>query len=205
MGAVATLLLAIFAAAAAPKRPNMPAGWTWPPSAPMRAAGSECLARLDEAGVVYAPGPATKKIATPVVLPALTVGELGLTPLRGKGSYPMDCQLAAAIAEVAPELGALGVRALRFRTLHEYRTVRKRGRDTKILSRHALGLAIDVFGVELEDGRVLAVESDWATQPKLAEIVAVFASSPRFRTPLTPANDPGDHGDHVHLEAHMRL
>lgn len=204
-----TILLALLAGATPPKRPNMPAGWTWPPSAAMKAAGAECLTRLDTAGVAYRKGPATKKIATPVVLVDLTAGALVLTPLKGKraepGAWPMDCQLAAGFAELGPALGALGIEALRFRTLHEYRMVRKNGRTTKILSRHAIGLAIDVFGVELADGRVLEVERDWATEPVLAAMVAVFEGSERFRTPLSPANDPRDHDDHVHLEAHLRI
>lgn len=205
MTPTATLLWALLAASTPSKRPNMPVGWTWPPSAAMREAGSACLERLDALEVAYRRGPATNKIATPVVLPELEAGGLALTPLKGKGAYPMDCQLAAGFAEVAPALAELGVKALRFRTLHEHRFVRKRGRTTKILSRHALGLAIDVFGVELADGRVLEVERDWAAEPVLAAVAAVFAGSPRFRGPLTPANDPSDHGDHVHLEAHLRL
>jgi hypothetical protein len=200
------LLLSLLAAATPPKkRPNMPLGWTWPPTPAMKAAGTECLARLDAANVEYTKGKALKKVSTPVVIPGLVLGEVVLTPLKGKGAYPMDCQLAAAVVEVAPDLERLGVRSLRFRTLHEYRNVRKNGRTTKILSRHAIGLAIDVFAFELTDGSILEVERDWATNAKLAEITAVFAASSRFRTPLSPANDPRDHDDHVHLEAHLRI
>src|SRR5688500_15208106 len=158
----------------------MPVGWTWPPSPAMKAAGAECLARLDAASVEYTKGKPLKKVSTPVVIPGLVLGDVVLTPLKGKGAYPMDCQLAAAIVEVAPDLERLGVRALRFRTLHEYRNVRKNGRTTKILSRHAIGLAIDVFGFELTDGSLLEVERDWKTNSKLAEIASVFAASPRF-------------------------
>lgn len=171
----------------------------------MKAAGTECLARLDAAGVSYTRGKPLKKVSTPVVISGLVLGDVALTPLKGRGAYPMDCQLAAAIVELAPDLAAKGVRALRFRTLHDYRNVRKNGRTTKILSRHAIGLAIDVFAFELTDGTILEVERDWATAPKLAEITEVFAASSRFRTPLSPANDPKDHDDHVHLEAHLRL
>lgn len=206
MGLVASLLVALLAAAAPPKkRPNMPSGWTWPQSLAMKAAGTECLARLDAANVEYTKGKPLKKVSTPVVIPGLVLGEVVLTPGKGKGAYPMDCQLAAAIVEVGPDLAALGVRALRFRTLHEYRNVRKNGRTTKMLSRHAIGLAIDVFGFELTDGTLLEVERDWKTEPKLAAIVEAFAASPRFRTPLSPGNDPKDHDDHVHLEAHLRI
>lgn len=207
--AFASMLLALVVAATPSKPrkiPNMPLGWTWPPSAAMKAVGAQCLARLDAAGIAYAKGKPTKKIATPVVLPTMTLGELVLVPLKGKGPYPMDCHLAAGIAELAPALRALGVRSLHFRTLHEYRTVRKRNKKTRILSRHAIGLAMDLFEVGFDDGTVRAIEADWKDPDlRLAQVAAVFDGSELFRTPLTPANDPHDHGDHVHLEAHMRL
>jgi hypothetical protein len=199
------LLLVLAAGDTPPKRPNMPVGWTWPPSASMKAAGAECTQRLDEAEVEYAKGPAVAKISTPVLVDDLVLGRVSLVPRRKAKSYPMDCQLAAAITEVSPALAELGVDKVRFGTLHEYRYVKKNGRTTKILSRHALGLAVDVFAFEMTDGRVLEVERDWAAEPVLTSIAKVFADSPRFRTPLTPANDPDAHGDHVHLEAHMRL
>ncbi|MFO0637343.1 MAG: extensin family protein [Nannocystaceae bacterium] len=200
-----SVLLLLLAAGTPPKRPNMPMGWTWPPSPAMRAIGDECVRALDDAELPWQRGPATPKIATPVVLSPMSAGGLTLVPLRGKGRYPMDCHLARALAVVAPTLLEQGVVALGFRTLHEYRTVRKRGRATTILSRHAIGLAVDVFELHLEGGRVLQVEADWASEPRMAQAVAVFADSGLFRTPLTPANDPEDHGDHVHLEAHMRI
>ncbi|MBK6917706.1 MAG: extensin family protein [Deltaproteobacteria bacterium] len=200
-----TTWLLVWLAAAPVKRPNMPVGWTWPPSKAMKSAGERCLRRLDDASQDYHRAEPVKAITTPVTIPALALGELSLVPLKGKGSYPMDCHLAAALRDVAPALAQLGVAALGFRTLHEYRRVRKHGRTTNILSRHALGLAIDVFEVRLDDGRVLQVERDWADEPLLPLVVAVFEGADAFRTPLTPANDPDDHGDHVHLEAHMRI
>ncbi len=208
MSLAATLLLsALFAGApTAPRKlPNMPVGWAWPPTPAMKAAGERCLARLEAAGVEHRRVAAVRKITTAVELPEMKIGGVALVPLRGPGRDPLDCHLAAALAEVAPALRALGVRELQFRTRHRYRNVRKRDRSTRILSRHALGLAVDVFAVAFDDGAVLRVESDWARAPRrLAGVVAVFeAAEAAFRTPLTPANDPRDHGDHVHLEAHM--
>jgi hypothetical protein len=206
---LASMLFAMLLAATPNKPrkiPNMPLGWTWPSSAAMKTVGAQCLARLDARGVGWQKGAPVKKIATPVVLPEMTLGEVVLVPLRGKGRYPMDCHLAAGVAELAPALRALGVKSLHFRTLHEYRTVRKRNRKTRILSRHAIGLAMDLFEVGFDDGSVLAIERDWQRPDlRLQQVAALFAGSELFRTPLTPANDPHDHGDHVHLEAHMRL
>jgi hypothetical protein len=187
------------------KRPNMPRGWTWPPSATMKAEGARCLAALDAAGVAYEPATAALKISTPIVLPTLTLGELELVPLRGPGPHRMDCALALALHGAAPALRELGVRALRFRALHDYRNVRKNGRTTNILSRHALGLAMDVWEIEFDDGTLAVVERDFSSDPRLPAVVAVFAADEAFRTPLSPANDPEGHDDHVHLEARLRL
>jgi hypothetical protein len=187
------------------KRPNMPRGWTWPPSAAMKAEGTRCLEALDTAGVVYEPATAALKISTPIVLPTLTLGELELVPLRGPGPHRMDCALALALHDIAPALRELGVRALHFRALHDYRNVRKNGRTTKILSRHALGLAVDVWEVAFDDGTVAVVERDFAGDPRLTAVVEAFAADEAFRTPLSPANDPDGHDDHVHLEARLRL
>ncbi len=205
--AATVLLAALLGASGGPRKvPNMPVGWAWPPNTAMKQAGARCLAGLDAAGVVYRRGAATRKISTPVELPEMRIGGVVLVPLRGPGRYPLDCHLAAALARVAPELRALGVRALHFRTLHKYRTVRKRDRSTRIVSRHAIGLAVDVFEVAFEDGAVLRVVADWEkVEQRLQKVVAVFEGEAVFRTPLTPANDPRDHGDHVHLEAHMWL
>ena len=209
MGLVATTLLALVVAGA-PGKPrkqrNMPDGWTWPPSAAMKDAGARCLAALDAAGVEHRPGDPVKRVVTPVVLPGMAIGGVTLVPLRGKGPFVMDCHLAVALAGVAPELRALGVRSLNFRTLHKYRAVRKRGKSMRFLSRHAIGLAVDVFEVGFDDGEVLRVAGGWtAAGRRLARVAGVFERAAAFRTPLTPANDPHDHGDHVHLEAHMDL
>lgn len=194
--------------AKARSKPNMPRGWTWPPSAVMKAEGTRCREALDAAGVAHEKAPAALKVNTPVVLPTMAVGavgELSLVPLRGKGPHVMDCQLALALHEVSPALRELGVRALRFRALHDYRNVRKNGRTTKILSRHAIGLAMDVWEIEFDDGTIAVVERDFQSDPRLAEVVAAFDASEAFRTPLSPANDPNGHGDHIHIEAQLVL
>jgi hypothetical protein len=201
-----TALLALAWLVAAPaKRPNMPVGWTWPPSTAMQQAGKRCLAELDAAKIEYRRAPGVKKISTPILVPELTLGALELVPLRKRHDYPMDCQLAAALHAVGPALAQLGVVALRFRTLHEYRNVVKNGRTTKMLSRHAIGLAIDVFELELEGGRILVVERDWKDEPVLRAVTEVIDASELFRTPLSPGNDPVSHDDHIHLEAHLRI
>jgi hypothetical protein len=182
--------------------PNMPAGWTWPPSPTMRSEGARCLERLDALGVRWRRAPPTKKIATPIAIDDMVVGGLELRSKYRKGPFVLDCHLAEALAEVAPAVRELGIAALRFSTIHDYRTIRKNGRRSRILSRHALGLAMDVGAVVLDDGRLLEVEHAYvASDGILLALERTIAASPRFRTPLTPGNDAKSHDDHFHIEA----
>jgi hypothetical protein len=194
------------AAAAAKKRPNMPRGWTWPPSQAMRDAGDQCLRDLDDAGIAYERASATKRVATPIVLPDLELHTLALQSITRKPPFIMDCHLARALANHASSIRAIGIAALRFSTIHEFRTIRLRGRKSRILSRHAIGMAMDVFEVELVDGSILEIERDYAAgHPILHALEFVLAGADELRTPLTPGNDPRSHADHFHIEAHMVL
>ncbi len=182
----------------------MPRGWSWPPNPAMLEAGKRCREALETREVEFDGGQG-KKVATPIVLPEMQVGGIALEPTWRKGPFVMDCHLALALHEVAPQLAELGVSALRFSTIHDHRYVKRNGRRTNILSRHAIGLAMDVFEVRLADDRVLKVKQSYASEAVLGEIEQVFAASERFRTPLTPGNDPKGHDDHFHLEARMPL
>src|SRR5262249_25146744 len=127
-----------------PARPRLglPPGWTWPPSSAMKAEGSACLARIDALGVEWQPGPVKPRIPTSSLLPKMEIGGIKLTPIWREGPYAMDCYLALALADQgAAALRDAGVVELRFSGIHSYRRVA----GTKVLSRHALGLAIDVF------------------------------------------------------------
>lgn len=186
------------------RTPNMPRGWSWPPNPAMIDAGKRCLEELEELEVEIKPGQG-KKVATPIILPDMRLGELRLEPTWRKGPFVMDCHLARGLRQLAPSLHELGVESLRFSTIHEHRYVRRKGRKTNILSRHAIGLAIDVFEVRLIDGTVLVVERDYAGSDTLAAVERLFAGSEAFRNPLTPGVDPKGHDDHFHLEARMPL
>lgn len=209
LGLMSALLLALASTPAtagksARRVPNMPRGWSWPPNPAMVEAGKRCREVLAEREVEFDGGKG-KKVNAPVVLPSMELGGVRLEPTWRKGPFVMDCHLALSLLEVAPKLRALDVAALRFSTIHDYRHVKRNGRKTNILSRHAIGLAMDVFEVRLDDGRVLKVKSAYADEDVLHEVEAVFGSSDRFRTPLTPGNDPKGHDDHFHLEARMPL
>jgi hypothetical protein len=178
---------------------NMPPDWTWPPSPEMLAEGDRCKARLTELGVVFDPGRATRKVATPVVLRTMELGAVKLVPLAGRPPFVMDCHLAETLASAAsPALRDLGVRELRFTSVHTYRTVKGR----RFLSRHAIGLAIDIFELVSDDGTVRRVSRDyWARDRFLRRVEERLRQSGFFRGPLTPGNDRRGHHDHFHLEA----
>jgi hypothetical protein len=183
------------------KRPgharNMPPGWTWPPSPAMRAEGEACLRHLDTLGVTWRPAPATRKVSTPIYVPDMVLGGVALVPIGRKGPQVMDCQLARALAEGGgAALTAAGVKALRFSSIHTYRNIA----HTRILSRHALGLAMDVYEVVDADGNVLVVKRDYPGTV-LREAERRVNESGAFRGLLTPGNDRRRHDDHFHFEA----
>ncbi len=203
---VAAALLLAGSADARPRRHlNMPRGWTWPPSAEMKDAGLRCKARLDELGVAWKKAPRTRKVATPIYVPSMELRGLKLEAIWRKGPFVMDCHLAMALAEVGPELTALGIQTLRFTTIHDYRTIRKNHRHYNILSRHAIGLAMDVYEMVTTDGTKLVVERRYRHSKLLHQVEKAVIKSGHFRALLTPGNNPRSHPDHFHFEAAMPL
>jgi hypothetical protein len=184
------------------KRSNMPPGWTWPPSRAMRAAGRQCKQELTDMGVVWKRAPRARKVATPVYVPSMELGGIKLVSIFRKGPFVMDCQLALSLARAGEVLRQIGVRELRFSTIHEYRRIRLRGARRRPLSRHALGMAIDVFEIVTDTGKKVVVEKHYRKkEPTLLAMERGLAASLDFRTPLTPGNDRRSHRDHFHLEA----
>jgi hypothetical protein len=211
--AVAIALVTLFAVpwdavAAARKGPrrrsNMPPGWTWPASRSMRAAARRCQKELTALGVAWRRAPRHRKVAAPIYVPRMELGGVKLTSIFRKGPFVMDCHLALALARAGEVMRQIGVRELRFSTIHEYRRIRVRGAKRRPLSRHALGLAVDVFEVVTDDGEKVVVEKDYRKkEPTLLALERGIAASLDFRTPLTPGNDPRSHRDHFHLEARV--
>jgi hypothetical protein len=213
------------------RRPNMPRGHTWPPSKWMKDMGLQCKARLTALGVKWQEPEPPKvrkrrrkkrrrrrhkrrvnrsaswtlgQIATPVVVPDMVFGKVKLTPIWRKGPQVLDCHLAEAIALTSPRWYAVGVRELRFSSIYQYREVRYKGSTSKALSRHALGLAIDVYEFVDERGLKHVVEDHyWGLGLFLPAVEVVANSSDEFRTVITPLRDPASHHDHFHLEAQV--
>jgi hypothetical protein len=193
--------LSLSAVAVAKQKPNLPKGWSWPPTADMQKQGARCLKDLDRLGVKWRAGKATKKIVTPVVVDDMKFGGLLLTP-RKQGAHVMDCHLARALARWAgPALTKMHVVELRVGQIHKYREVAgKKG----VLSRHSLGLAMDVYAFVTDDGAVYTVLDDYdADDGILLEVERRIGVSGAFRLLLTPGNDPDRHDDHFHFEARV--
>jgi hypothetical protein len=112
----------------------------------------------------------------------------------------MDCRLARALAIYADRLAALGIRELRFSSIYDFRRVRLRRKVHRALSRHSLGLAMDVYKVVLEGGAVLDVDEDYWSSPVLMVAELALRSTGGFRAILSPAVDPVSHSDHLHIE-----
>jgi hypothetical protein len=181
---------------------NMPRGWSWPPSKAMRAAGQRCTSALDSAGIDWRPARREGKIVTPVTLGTLQMGGIEYHAVFRRPPFTMDCHLALALVTHSPLLYDLGVRKVNFGSIFRFTKVRAFGKTKNVLSRHALGLAMDVVSFEDSNGEVVNVERDYRDGNELLlGVEDTLNSSGGFRTVLTPRNDPKSHHDHFHIEA----
>jgi hypothetical protein len=181
---------------------NMPRGWKWPPSKPMLAAGKRCTEALDEAGIEWKAEPREGKIVTPITLASMEIGGIDYHAVFRRPPFTMDCHLALAMVTHSPVLFDLGVRKVNFGSIFRFTKVRAFGKTKNVLSRHALGLAMDVVSFEDGDGNVVNVERDYPLgDPLLLAVEDTLNGSGGFRTVLTPRNDPKSHHDHFHIEA----
>lgn len=187
------------------KRSNMPANWSWPPNRQMKKAAAECRDQLTAAGVKWSRGPRTRAVAAPVVVESMQFGSIKLTPTFRKPPFVLDCHLALALARISKALANSGVAELRFSTIHQYRRVRLNGKTRRSLSRHSLGLAIDVYELVTTDGETVVIESDYPGSDHARAVEAALERSEIFRTILTPGNDPRSHYDHFHIEARIKI
>jgi hypothetical protein len=181
---------------------NLPRGFTWPPSQAMAAAEAACERELAAAEVAWKPAPREGHIADAVTIDDGALGGIAYAPVFGKGPYKLDCQLALALHTIGPELYAAGVREVRFGSIYRWSNVRVGGKTKNVLSRHALGLAMDVVSFVDDTGREANVARDYPRgDPLLLEVEQTINASSSFRLVLTPKNDPISHKDHFHIEA----
>jgi len=180
---------------------NMPDGWTWPPSRAMKKNGDACLADLDALGIKWEKGKRTRKIATPVVVKDMVFGGIKFQPTFRPPPHTMDCHLALGLERYGQQLYALGVRTVKFSSIYRYDTVTVFGHKRNTLSRHALGLAVDIKSFVDAAGNEAVVLDDYPDGNELLlNIEQLLNDSGGFRTVLTPRNDPASHSDHFHVE-----
>jgi hypothetical protein len=157
---------------------------------------AESIASPGSAGARSTPGGSAESIDNAML------GGIAYTPVFGKGPYKLDCQLALALVEVGPALAAAGVREVRFGSIYRWSKVRVGGKTKDALSRHALGLAMDVVSFVDGDGREAKVARDYRDgDALLLDVERTIDASAAFRLVLTPQNDPISHSDHFHIEA----
>jgi hypothetical protein len=181
---------------------NMPRGFTWPPSKIMRDAAVTCEQGLDAAGVHWTKAGNEGHIVDAVTIDDAILGGIAYTARYGKPPHKMDCQLALALAQLGPTLHAAGVREVRYGSLYRWSLIRVGGKTRNALSRHALGLAMDVASFVGDDGHEAVVATDYKHgDPLLLAIEQAINASSAFRGVLTPKNDPASHHDHFHIEA----
>lgn len=181
---------------------NMPRGFTWPPSQIMRDAAAACEAGLDAAGVHWTKAGNEGHIVDAVTIDDDALGGIVYKPTYGKPPHKMDCQLALALAQLGPTLASAGVREVHYGSIYRWSLIRVGGQTRNALSRHALGLAMDVASFVDADGHEAVVAHDYLSgDPLLHAIEQAIDGSRAFRMVLTPKNDPKSHHDHFHIEA----
>lgn len=186
---------------------NMPRGYEWPPSKQMLLAEKGCREELETSGVKFKQAKREGRMVSALTIDPDADGHIVLGGIKYKSAwrnppYKMDCQLALALHDFGPELFASGVREVKFGSIFRWTNVRVNGETKPILSRHALGIAMDIVSFSDETGREANVKDDYPLgDPLLLAVETAVAASGRFRTLLTPRNDPASHSDHFHIEA----
>jgi hypothetical protein len=185
---------------------NMPRGYKWPPSKQMLAAEKVCRDELGTLGVKFKEAKAEGRMVSALTIDPDADGHIVLGGIKYKSAwrsppYKMDCQLALALENFGNELFTAGVREVKFGSIFRWTNVRVNGETKPILSRHALGIAMDIVSFSDETGREANVKNDYPLgDPLLLAVEEAVKGSTRFRTLLTPQNDPASHSDHFHIE-----
>jgi len=181
---------------------NLPRGFVWPASPAMQSASKACEADLDALGVTWKHAAPEGRMADAIEVPDGKLGGIQYTSLWRSPPHKLDCQLARALAQVGKDLHALGVREVKWGSMYRWSNVRTQGTELPFLSRHALGLAMDIVELVDDTGRVANVKRNYPSgDALLLGIEHLVNTSGRFRIVLTPKNDPKSHHDHFHVEA----
>jgi hypothetical protein len=161
------------------------------------AGGASCLAELATQGVRFSRSEPVLGVATPIVVEG-PIGGVRFFTLEKK-PFVVDCRLALALSEVAPDLRALGVTEARYSGAYVYRTSHP-GR----MSLHAYGLAIDLHEFKV-NGEGFLVKAAFergrgcsSELPLLNRIACRVRERRLFHEQIGP-DDNAAHYDHFHL------
>jgi len=170
-----------------------------------------CVARLDVIGVKAQPATSPPRdndacvIATPIRIERVTERYGRGNAILFSNEPLIDCQLAEPLAHwlgevVAPVLAANFASPLKaVRTGPGYEC-RNRNHESKgKISAHASGLALDISGFELANGRVLSLGSGTDAVPEEVLLTIRTAGCGWFMTILGPGSDVA-HANHLHLD-----
>ena len=162
----------------------------------------ECLAQLDRLGLRYQLAalsprtPAACRVEAPVEVSAAT--------LPFNQPAVASCALILQFDRFEREaLRPLAQRYLRedIKTILHFGAYSCRTTHAGRESEHAHGLAIDVAGFELADGRRVLVKDDWSKRDREGRFLHAVAQAAcrYFNEVLTPESD-RDHANHIHLD-----
>lgn len=172
----------------------------------------KCLQALRNMKVNFRPLPKNryKGVATPVEVLGGTLGGVRYRGRNVRRRMIMDCRLALALQMAGPLFSANGITTVIHGDFYRWRRVEGSGR----LSRHALGLAVDMYYFVNAKGRKISVVRDYERNLATRKSCEGFAStwqarllrglvcdldySGLFETVLTPDYDTG-HRDHFHV------
>jgi hypothetical protein len=188
-------LALMLALAACTARPPLP------PSALSRNP-ARCLAELDRLGVHYeiesepATVPAACRVDNPVEVTAATIAWSRPAVASCEFVVEFDRFEREALRPLALRYLGEDVKTILHFGAYSCRTTRA-GRE----SEHAHGLAMDVAGFELADGRSVLVKEDWSKRGAEGRFLHAVASEAcrYFNEVLTPDSD-RDHYNHMHLD-----
>jgi len=160
----------------------------------------------------YGPG---RGIATPLRLTGKLHGVRFITPGKKSIYGKLDCRMALVLDDFAKLLDSLGVVAVHVNNLYRPHAHLAGGHKP---SQHSYGLAADIYGFTLADGRTLVVERDFhgtigdspcgpdaqidSPDPNsidLRNLVCAVARAHLFHYLLTPCYD-RPHKNHVHAD-----
>lgn len=166
-------------------------------------AGEACLDRLEAEQVAFTPAPVPAASSACTIDNPVRVTDAAMS-WRPAGL--LACGFAARfdnfLATTAEPLAKrrLGASITSMRQLGTYSCRRMVG--GKHMSEHARGLAIDVAGFFLSDGRYVSVETDWREGGRKEAFLHDFArdACAKFGVVLTPDANSA-HFNHIHIDA----